>query len=219
MGFEKYNKNRIKAEGWACPFCDKVFDVRSKLRLHRKQEHAGQKKSIEAVDCRCQYCDKNFTRVCSKNLHERFCLQNPNKEIKIGKHHTEEAKQRISDGMKLAHKEGRTSSWIGRRQRSYAEQYWFNIFEDTNIVNNFFIKDLHYWLDFANVDKKLYFEVDGKTHLTEEGIAYDNERTKNLSLSGWTLVGRCNWSEFQKLSFEDRSKYIEQIYWALVVIG
>lgn len=216
MGFEEYNKNRRKIGGWTCPFCSKVFAVRSELRSHQKQEHNGQKNTVE---CKCQYCEKSFNRTCSKTLHERYCLQNPNKEIKLGHPHTEEAKQLISNGMKLAHKEGRTSSWIGRRKRSYAEQYWFNIFKGTNIVNNFFIKDLHYWLDFANVDKKLYFEVDGKTHSTEEGIAYDNERTKNLSLSGWTLVGRCNWSEFQKLSFEDRSKYIEKIYWALVVIG
>ena len=119
MGFEEYNKNRRKIGGWTCPFCSKVFAVRSELRSHQKQEHNGQKNTVE---CKCQYCEKSFNRTCSKTLHERYCLQNPNKEIKLGHPHTEEAKQLISNGMKLAHKEGRTSSWIGRRKRSYAEQ-------------------------------------------------------------------------------------------------
>lgn len=189
---------------WKCIWCDNIFRTRREMRNHKKEKHPekckhggwskGLKKSTSVLL-------KNFGNNGSKSF--------------LGKHHTEETKKRISIGQKKAHAEGRTNSWIGRRKRSYAEQSWYNIFlnELGNglFENNYFVKECHYWLDFAWPEKKIYFEVDGKTHFTNEGIKKDKIRTERLANAGWKLIGRCNWSEYQKLSFEEKESFVQSI--------
>ena len=152
-----------------------------------------------------------FTNEALKTAGEKLKKYSGELNSMYGKHHTDLAKQKISKGMMLAHEEGRTSSWIGRRKRSYAEESWFNIFTRANIKfeNNYYVQP--YWLDFAWPEKKLYFEVDGKMHLTAEGIEHDAKRTEFLKELGWTLIGRCNWSEYQRMTDDQRQIYVDSI--------
>jgi very-short-patch-repair endonuclease len=144
---------------------------------------------------------------------------NPNRKpgSYLGRKRTEEEKRKISEGQKLAHKEGRNCSWIGRRKRSFAEQYWFDLFTkelgENSFENNFPVKaeKSAYFLDFAWPEKKLYFEVDGETHFTEEGKKHDSIRTEFLQKNGWVLIGRCRWSEYQKLTKDQKIKYFQEI--------
>lgn len=196
-----------------CPYCNELIVGRNNFLKHKKLVHNIKKGQVPKVLCSCSFCKRNFEYISSKKTHEKYCIQNPN-AILAPKHKvSEKTKKKISEGMKMAHKEGRANEWQGRRYRSYAEQSWYNIFTNDlgkgTFINNFFVKK--YWLDFAWPDKKIYFEVDGRTHFTEEGIQHDVERTEFLLEEGWTLIGRCNWSEYQKLSRIEKEKYVLNI--------
>lgn len=197
---------------WKCCHCDFIARTRDKLRQHNKINHPqfankGWAKCLTKDTC------KSISNAVNK-LHQRYetgDLINPFK----GKYHSDEVKQKISESMRKAHFEGRASTWIGRRKKSYAEQSWFNIFEKEFGINGFrnnYYPHCHgYWLDFAWPEKKIYFEVDGETHFTNEGIEKDKIRTERLAEAGWKLIGRCNWSEYQKLSFEEKEKFVKSI--------
>lgn len=207
----KRQSNRIAKGDWICVWCKNVFRTRREMHNHKKEKHP-------------EYCDVRWRKGLTKDTCESLRLAgikthnnylNGMKPSFLGKHHTEETKKRISIGQKKAHAEGRTNSWIGRRKKSYAEQSWYNIFVNElgngSFENNYFVKECHYWLDFAWPKKKLYFEVDGKTHFTNEGIEKDKIRTERLANAGWKLIGRCKWSDYQKLSFEEKEKFVHQI--------
>jgi len=200
---------------YKCKLCEcNKFETKHELYEHKKSVHnvftnGGQQPKYNLT---CKYCgiSKYITRA-AMTRHEMYCDKNPNKQQCKGHKNTEDIRKRISLGMKLAHKEGRASSWIGRRKRSYAEQSWFNIFTQANLKfdNNYYVQP--YWLDFAWPEKKLYFEVDGQTHFTDKGVEHDNKRTEFLKESGWTLIGRCNWSEYQALTIDEKKEYVQQI--------
>lgn len=197
---------------WKCPFCDLILNTRRQLQEHKKEKHLDEKNNwLFPPGGTCSFCGKKCKRNCNLTVHERHCLKNPDRIP--GKSHlqTDDIKCKISNSMKKAHEMGIASSWIGRRKRSYAEQSWYNIFVNFNIEfeNNYYVKP--YWLDFAWPDKKIYFEVDGQTHFTSEGYEHDNIRTLFLESIGWKLIGRCNWAEYQKLSYLDKQKYINLI--------
>lgn len=198
---------------WKCEYCGEVFTSREKCYVHKRGAHNITKGAQPKRECFCNFCKRSFNRLAPKRLHEKYCDNNPNKVKCVSHKLSEETKAKISAGMKKAHKEGRANEWQGRRGRSYAEQSWYNIFSndlgEKTFVNNLFVKK--YWLDFAWPDKKIYFEVDGRTHFTEEGIQHDIERTEFLKKEGWTLIGRCNWSEYQKLSRSEREMYVQLI--------
>lgn len=187
---------------------------------HKREVHNITKGHHYRGNYTCEFCKKDFVNIsyqmfCNHVKHR--CELNPNmtKIITKGKGHpqTEESKKKISEGMKKAHAEGRACEWIGRRTRSYAEQSWYNIFTNDfgegTFENNFFVKK--YFLDFAWPEKKIYFEVDGRTHFTEKGKEHDLERTSFLEKEGWILIGRCNWSLYQKMSFEEKENYVKKI--------
>ena len=180
----------------------------------KKTIEANKNKNIERKIYVCEYCGKEWTTTKSGfKVHERSCDKNPNRCL-IKRHPlSEETKKKISEGQKLAHKEGRNSSWIGRRKRSYAEQSWFNIFKkylgENSFKNNLAVEG--YFLDFAWPEKKIYFEVDGETHYTECGLKHDEERTLKLKEKGWKLLDRCRWSNYQKLTEKEKEEYIEGI--------
>lgn len=198
---------------YKCLTCGEVFLSSYKLKKHRKEMKHSAKGKQPITLCNCKYCNREFNRKNAKTIHEKYCENNPNKEVCIGHKVSNETKKKISKGMKKAHAEGRANGWYGRRERSYAEQSWYNIFANDfgleTFANNYFVK--RYWLDFAWPDKKIYFEVDGRTHFTEEGKKHDSIREQLLSEEGWTLIGRCNWSEYQKFSREEKEKYVQEI--------
>lgn len=197
---------------WKCKHCNFIAETRAKLKEHLHKEHPqfskhGWNKGLTQET-------NSIIKRTAKKLSKRYIsgeLINPFK----GKHHSEETKKRISNAMLKAHAEGRASSWIGKRKLSYAEQSWFNIFINEfgkqTFINNYYVKECHYWLDFAWPEKRIYFEVDGRFHYTKEGIEYDTIRTQKLLENGWTLIGRCNWPEYQKLSKEEKNLFVKSI--------
>ena len=51
-----------------------------------------------------------------------------------------------------------------------------------------------YIVDFYCASAKLIIELDGSQHFTEEGQAYDNERTLNLNKYGLTVIRFTNYA-------------------------
>lgn len=225
---------QFKNGDWCCqPNSSKCPSVKEKLssvltgRNHPASCKEAIRNSIKMRKLRGDYSRTNFRcRFCGETLsttsfgiknHELHCKSNPQRKSGSFFGHTQndETRKRISVGMKIAHSDGRASSWIGRRKRSYAEQSWFNIFKKAfdlpEFHNNFFVKEFHYWLDFAWPEKKIYFEVDGETHKTKDGLQHDIKRTNDLASIGWELIGRCDWGQYQKLSFDKKKEFVDSV--------
>lgn len=212
----------MELKEYKCDYCLKTILGRNALLRHKKEEHNIKNGQQPKIKCYCSFCKREFSTRASRNRHENYCTENPNAKTYVGGHpQSIETKKKISSSMKKAHKEGRAGEWVGRHERSYAEQSWYNIFSndlgEKTFINNFFVKK--YWLDFAWPDKKIYFEVDGRTHFTEDGILHDKERTEFLNNEGWTLIGRCNWSEYQKLSREEKEAFVKDIEQKILAVN
>ena len=243
---ERERKKKIASQEGDCKFCGKACRNQNSLRNHERLckknpnrqstsfnrtpeseqmrlqnlRIANKNKDFSKSLCICQFCKKEWTTTKTGwRVHELHCYSNPNRKEGSFKGHkrSDEEKRKISEGQKLAHKEGRNSPWIGRRKRSYAEQSWYNIFTEKlgkgSFENNYVVpkENSCYFLDFAWPTKKLYFEVDGETHYTQDGLEHDKLRTAFLEKEGWKLVGRCRWSEYQKLSFEEKEVFVNSI--------
>lgn len=46
---------------------------------------------------------------------------------------------------------------------------------------------------------------------TENGLEQDKKRTKFLQDHGYTLIGRCRWSKFVKMSQDSKREYVENV--------
>lgn len=118
-------------------------------------------------------------------------------------------RQRISNGMKKAHNEGRANNWQDSGIKngikiSYPEQFMINVieneFNDKNYIFQYRVNK--YSLDFAWPLKRVYIEIDGSQH--EKNKEYDNIRDAKLKSLGWTVL-RIKWIDL----FHDTKKYIK----------
>ena len=123
---------------------------------------------------------------------------------------SEETKKKLSDIRKRNLENGIGNHWINPSiKRSYAEQYFFECFENAGLQFESNIWVGHYCLDFKVGNN--YFEVDGEQHYTDEGLAKDKRRTEFLKRKGLNLIARCRWKDFKKLSLEDKENYLKDI--------
>lgn len=214
-------EQRNAYNNWKCPHCERVFRTRKLMRLHITSAHKNSNKSKFAGDHsipekKCLFCNRTFTNSSAYTMHIRWCKSNPERQESYNKRDSKnvsvETRKKISDSMKKYY----CGSSIWRTQiekrKSYAEQYFDDCFpeaEKNYHVNRFF-------LDLAWPDRKVYLEIDGEQHYTEEGLKRDKERDTILENEGWTLISRVRWSEFQKLSQEEKNDFIYQVG-ALVV--
>lgn len=141
------------------------------------------------------------------SLYQQFGELNPF----FGKSHKEGSINKIKGTVRRLIEEGNWHNWIGRNGRSFAEQYFYDIFDkmtDKPINNRY---EIGYWMDFAWENGKVYIEVDGEQHYTPEGEAHDKIRTEKLAADGWTLVRRVRWSDYKKMSPEEQEKYVKKL--------
>ena len=155
--------------------------------------------------CNCCFCNRNFTRKSAKTLHEKSCKLNPNR---IKGHTTilsSEARKKISDSMKKAHKEGRAGSFPSRKncEHSYPEKWLINVLsQELGLIENKDYETEYYFhrqfLDFAWPDKKLCIEIDGEQHERfQDRKLSDLRKDKNLRDENWKLL-RVRWSDICK---------------------
>lgn len=203
---------------WKCE-CGEIFTSRRKLQNHKKECETWKNKNKYGWS-------KGLTKYTDERLlHLSNTIQNKikNNEFKkpIGKCIDDEKeierRKKISESMKKAANEGRNVGWASTRKQmgglSYPEKYFKTIID--NEFNNKSYEINYpvgkYKLDFAWPDIKVYIEIDGEQHYTEENIQKDEIRDSFLKDNGWKLLKRIRWSNFQKLNKEEREKFIKDI--------
>lgn len=131
-----------------------------------------------------------------------------------GKKHSDETKKKISDSYKkFLETHPDKIGWIINHssKQSYPEQYFEEVFKNENIPLKYHKHIGRYELDFYNEDLMKYVEIDGHQHTDSEyAIKHDKERDKYLENLGWNGI-RINWSEYQKLNFENKQQKIQEI--------
>ena len=183
---------------WKCNVCGFIAESRAKLFKHTKSHRLN-------PDEKCAW-NKGLTKdtdVRLKKSGESYSKKVKDGVIKpsfLGKHFTKEQKQKISNGMKKAHAEGRaqnigTCRW--NNEPSYPEQFFMKVIE-----NEFDDKDyereypfIRFALDFAWVHKKKVIEIDGDQHERfEEYKLRDTEKDRLLIENGWQVL-RIKWKD------------------------
>lgn len=128
-----------------------------------------------------------------------------------GKHHSEESKKKLSETMKRKISEGTIMVPYKRNHSSkisYPEKYFMEVLKGLPVKYNYQVG--LYQLDFAIPEKMVYVEIDGEQHYVDKRIVeHDKERTEKLNLLGWKCLKRVRWSEFQKLSQDDKKVFCE----------
>ena len=72
-------------------------------------------------------------------------------------------------------------------------------------------------MDFAFEGLNKYIEVDGEQHYLDPKIVkHDKIRQENLDKTEWKCICRIRWSKFQKLTDEQKHKFIEGLRQKLV---
>ena len=113
---------------------------------------------------------------------------------------SQKTRDKISEGLKKAHREGRHPGWKHINENSnisYPERFlkklMNNLYQNHLILEHFSFGK--YFLDFAFIDIKLDLELDGQQHFrTEQARKKDKEREKFLELNGWKIY-RIAWLE------------------------
>jgi very-short-patch-repair endonuclease len=127
----------------------------------------------------------------------------------LGKPLTEDAKQKISDSMKIAHEEGR--AWnIGKsrwnNEQSYPEKFFSKVIEN-EFVDKEYETEFNvgiYSIDFAWVSKKLAIEIDGQQHEKKKQKESDLRKDKLLEDKGWKVL-RIKWKDM----YDDPKRFIK----------
>jgi very-short-patch-repair endonuclease len=125
----------------------------------------------------------------------------------------EETKQKLSAKMKqfCAEHPDRIPYVLNHHSHgdSYPERYFKHLL---NLYNIQYVQNYHvcgFFLDFANTECKRYIEIDGEQHYTDPRIVeHDIARTQQLRENGWECVCRVRWSVYQRLSKEEKVKYV-----------
>lgn len=134
-------------------------------------------------------------------------------EKATGKKHSEETKEKISKIRKQfleTHPEKIPYLLNHSSKISYPEQYFIECFSENKQIifqHNVF----RYKLDFANIEKKKYLEIDGEQHYVDKNIVeHDKKRTEKLEELGWNGI-RIRWKEFIKLTREQKEIEITRV--------
>ena len=195
-----------ETDKFICDICGKEFKSRKSLSSHRFHHDFSNRVG------KCPHCGMEMN-LNSLPGHITNCKSNPNyshtREVNgflngnswKGKHLSEESKKKISDSMKIAHKEGRAwnigmSRW--NNEPSYPEKFFSEVinneFEDKNFKREYPLGK--YSLDFAWIDKKRAIEIDGDQHIRFEDYKERDKRKDEFAKeNGWEIM-RIRWRDF-----------------------
>lgn len=201
----KSNPNRQHIECWT---------HNEKWRNSQKnKKESFKKKPINFIkgEFKCRYCGKISPYEHSCHIHEKYCKENPNREIKKGRPHTEEEKRKLSVKQKENFKDGHSRYPFTRAEDSYPEKYFMKWLDEfTTYEHNYHVD--RYFLDFAWPKDKTYIEVNGNQHYeTEKAIQHDKERFKILESLGWNCISTINWSSYQTLTKKEQSEFLNNL--------
>jgi len=97
------------------------------------------------------------------------------------------------------------------RNESYPEKYFSDIFEKEGLIVEKAVRIGLYELDFSVPSKRIDIEIDGSQHYCDKKILEsDIRRNEFLEQNGWDII-RINWSNYQKMSFDEKKEYIRNL--------
>lgn len=131
-----------------------------------------------------------------------------------GKKHKEESKLKISIARKqyLSENPDKVPYLINHSSNeSYPERYFKEVFANEGLPLEYHKQVSKYELDFYNEEFKLDVEIDGEQHYLDKRISNsDIDRDEYMKNLGWKVY-RIRWSDYKKLSKEEKDKIIQQI--------
>lgn len=193
-------------------FTDKIHTEESKAKRSQslKEHYRDNPNTPTVISKICPTCNENF-EVSPGQKKQKCC----SKECSL---QSEEYRQKLSDNVKQRIANGTHNGWAKRDnlEPSYPEKYVINILIDLGYTlqltdgyitnypkksNNIIItresKASKWFIDFADLNRKLALEIDGKQHELPERKASDEVKDKFLTDNGWTVL-RIKWRKIDK---------------------
>lgn len=201
------------AQIWWCKHCSKQFRTRALMRKHIIEDHG-------IIGKRGGWC-KGLTKDTDPRLkktgdtYRKHLAEGKFTPSQTGKPHSAAEKKNLSQKLKKFYKEHPDLvpyKLHHSSKESYPEKYFNDLFAKENISG--FERDYYvdgYYLDYAFIDKKVDFEVDGSQHYVDPKIVeHDKVRTQHLESLGWKTF-RIDWRVWQKLSPSQKHEKIEEL--------
>lgn len=211
-------KYALNHDGLTCQFCGKEYKNRNSLCTHERQckENPNRQESafVRYNKEKGHAWNKGLTKETDDRVAKQAKTLSESIKGKPGHKHTEASKQKISTARKryLSEHPDRVPYLINHSSKiSYPEQYFIDLFVAEHIDLKYHLQFSKYELDFYNEEKKIDVEIDGEQHYLDKRIYQsDRDRDKFMSDNGWT-VKRIRWSDYKKLTIEEKSKIINDI--------
>ena len=163
-----------------------------------------------------KFTDKEKQEIYKKSSET---LKNKYKNTKSGpfsgKTHSNETKEKIRKKRVEFLSDGKQHGSFKNGEKSYLEKWFDNFLVKHNFYNQFNIKyNLNvypYFLDYAFIDLKIDFELDGTFHyLNESNIIHDKKRNSYLETLGWKIF-RISYDEIYNNSKEVENEIINYL--------
>lgn len=194
---------------WKCDRCNLIFETRQQLKDHNHEYHP----ILEGSSWNKGLTKETDVRV-AKYIQTSIDNNQYGKTWR-GKHLSAEHRAKTSASMKKFYKEHPELvpyKLHHSSKESYPEKYFNELFLKENISG--FKRDYYvdgYYLDYAFLDKKVDFEVDGSQHyLDPRIIKHDKIRTQRLEALGWKTF-RIDWRVWQKMNTSQKHEKIEEL--------
>jgi very-short-patch-repair endonuclease/phage FluMu protein Com len=166
-----------------CKFCEKVY-TQSISHIHHELKCPKNKNRVYKNGMQGKKGSNHW--ILSKKTGIPYIISKESREkmskASSGRLHTEETKRKISEKRKqyLKNNPDKVPYKLNHSSKiSYPEEYFLECFKKYKNVS-FQHRVNTYSLDFANVEEKLYLEVDGEQHYLDNRILkHDIKRTKN----------------------------------------
>lgn len=201
-----------------CKFCGKECKNKNSLVQHEIRCKLNPNKintNIKDFNAKGRIpWNKGLTKETDKRIAISARHLSETMKVKSGHPQSEETKLKISKARKkyLSEHPDKVPYIINHSSHiSYPEQYFIDLFNAEGIDLKYHLQVSKYELDFYNDSKKIDVEIDGEQHYLDKRI-YDSDRDRDKFLSslGWNTF-RIRWSEYKKLTLNEKIEIINQI--------
>ena len=187
-----------------CNLCDKQFDKINNYNQHVKKCNLLHEIKENVIKL---YLEENFSMF---EIQKKFFIRwydvklmlgdlirnrsdaRKNAQTKYKFKHTDESKEKIRKArLKYMVEHPENTAWR-KSNLSYPEKLFLNKINELNWDNKYCIireySIFPYFIDFAFINEKIAFEIDGSQHLLPERKESDNKKDFLLENNGWSII-------------------------------